>query len=1715
MNKRILLLVWLVLLPLLSFAQTANWNAVLPALFPTNMSGQIHGLSRCSQIKFHPSNANKIYAISARGGLFISTNGGNNWNVAPGTDYMASMRLASVCVDHTNDSILYLGTGDHNYYYSGSGVYKSINGGQTFTSSGLSGLLVCDMLMDPLDPKVIVAITNSGIYKTTNGGTSWNIKTAARPFDDIKQKAINSRTLYATTNDSAFFRSTDFGNTWSQITSGIVLPSGVTNGNGCRVAVTPADTNVVYLGMVANGGLLYKSTDGGSTFSAMKTASSPYLTYYSNASTSSGQGDYNFSIGVDRTNASIVYLVAHNIWKSTNSGVAWTQMTNWWEKCHTDMHQIITSPYNNNNLYDVNDGGIFLSTDGGTTWNPKSDGLYGYEIYHGSCSPTRKDMFSIGTQDNGELYATSTGWYTNRGGDWQSHCVFDYRANSAMVYYYNPDWGGTPVPKRRLVTGSENTYGLPAAIADITDIAFNRSDVNLAFVADSVILRTNSLTLPTPTWTQIASLGKKIMAIHSSIADANRLYAITSDGMIYVSNNALASTPTFTSYSLPNSTNNAATITTIKSNSNVVYITANTQVYRSGDNGATWTSIKYNLPSVNHVRILSDEYFSANEMVFIASGSAVYYKTANAQSWSIYSDLLPTRTSIVEMYIFNDSTSNTMLRVATYGRGMWETPINNLRSLAANFAVDNVNPCLGQTITFSDLSTGTSTSRLWSFPGGTPSTSTAVNPTVTYNSAGSFNVTLKVFNGTTDSSTISRTAYITTTGGALPLAEGFEGTDDPPLGWKNVDYLSNGYLWQKTNTTGGFANSASSMYFDNYNWNVPGQKDQLITKRLSFAGYNSATLTFDVAYMPYTGYSDTLRVLVSTDCGATYTPVYSKGGSVLGTVTSGTSYFTPTAAQWRKDTVSLNSYIGNNSVLVAFENINGYGNALYLDNVNINATVAANAGNDASICSGNSVNIGMQAISGINYSWSPSTGLSNANVSNPTATPTTTTSYVLTATHALSGITKTDTLVITVTPLPTLNAGSDVSVCSGNAVTLNASSNTTVTWNNGITNNIAFTPISTTSYVATANNNGCINKDTVIVTVNPMPTINAGIDVSVCTGNSVVLNASSATSFVWNNGISNNQSFTPIATSNYIATATNNLGCSKSDTVLVTVNPLPTINAGDDVAVCNGGNIILNAISNGTVTWNIGIINNQPFTPVITTNYVATATSSFGCVNTDTVLVSLFALSVANPGTDKAICPGGSTTLTATGGGTYWWSNGDTTASTLVSQAGTYYVVVTNNNGCRDTSSLVTVSMKTMPTTIKIKSTAVSTTVCEPNNVPFVIDLAYGSTTGFDYQWKLNGSPIIGATDSTWNAVQTGSYSLTISGGANCIKTSAPKTATIKPLPIASFTIGGPTTICSGGSVSLTAPTITGYTYTWLKDGLSAGSGNIKVFKLAGVYTVIAKLAGCNDTASNPVTIVVNALPTASVIATTSSTFCAGDSCTISASPAAIGFSYEWHNGNTIVATTTTSDYNALITGTFKVMITDTNSCVSKLSTTSVKTKQNPIPTPTISVTGSTTIAANGSTKLNVMPSSGVTWQWYKDGNMIIGATTKQLIVTSGGNYSVAITKLGCIGYSSPITITQTPAKEIQGTVSTDNLFEFSAFPNPVSEILTLQVRGLEDVNATVYMLDINGQTVGSWLWRSDKNSLKIDMSKLSSGIYLIRYKDAVGRTGTAKVVKE
>ena len=251
--------------------------------------------------------------------------------------------------------------------------------------------------------------------------------------------------------------------------------------------------------------------------------------------------------------------------------------------------------------------------------------------------------------------------------------------------------------------------------------------------------------------------------------------------------------------------------------------------------------------------------------------------------------------------------------------------------------------------------------------------------------------------------------------------------NDPPTNWLNIDNSTQNVKWVKTNTASGFGSGGSSMVFDNYTWNNPGEKDELQLKRIDLSGYSNPILYFDVAYQAYTGYADSLHVLLSTNCGSTFTKIYTKGGAVLASAGSGTNNFVPSAAQWRTDSINLSAYVGQQNVVIQFQNVNGYGNKLYLDNICIKGSPIANfTATPTTVCVNNNVQFNNTSTgSATAYAWSFAGGTpSTSTLANPTIHYATAGTYAvsLTASNAMGSNTKTTANYITVnTCLITLN----------------------------------------------------------------------------------------------------------------------------------------------------------------------------------------------------------------------------------------------------------------------------------------------------------------------------------------------------------------------------------------------------------------------------------------------------------------------------------------------------------------------------------------------------------------------------------------------------------------------------------------------------------------------------------------------------------------------
>jgi PKD repeat protein len=277
--------------------------------------------------------------------------------------------------------------------------------------------------------------------------------------------------------------------------------------------------------------------------------------------------------------------------------------------------------------------------------------------------------------------------------------------------------------------------------------------------------------------------------------------------------------------------------------------------------------------------------------------------------------------------------------------------------------------CPGLTVHYNDSSISNSpiTSYSWSFGvGAVPATSSVSNPTVVYNTPGTYDVT-EVVSDINGADTIVRKAYVSVEStAALPVVQNFQLATFPPSGWVNYNPTNSNYTWQLNKAVGGYGTSSQCMYFDNAQakdyfftirvglWNPPpakaaldiiGQRQQIYTPEYNFTGIAKPTIYFDVAYAPYDDvFSDTLCIYYSTDCGATFNQVYSKGGMTLGTAgfsvangadTDNNGVFVPLNNNWRTDTIKIPAIAGASNVMFAFENRSGNGSPIYIDNINI------------------------------------------------------------------------------------------------------------------------------------------------------------------------------------------------------------------------------------------------------------------------------------------------------------------------------------------------------------------------------------------------------------------------------------------------------------------------------------------------------------------------------------------------------------------------------------------------------------------------------------------------------------------------------------------------------------------------------------------------------------------------------------------------------------
>jgi hypothetical protein len=316
---------------------------------------------------------------------------------------------------------------------------------------------------------------------------------------------------------------------------------------------------------------------------------------------------------------------------------------------------------------------------------------------------------------------------------------------------------------------------------------------------------------------------------------------------------------------------------------------------------------------------------------------------------------------------------------------------------------------------------------------------------------------------------------------------------------------------------------------------------------------------------------------------------------------------------------------------------------------------------DTDICIGESTTVTVTApSSGITYTWNNSL----SGITQHTVSPTATTTYNVTITDGTC--TKNESSTVTVNQLPSVSANANsISICTGDNLTLTGSGASTYVWDNNVSDGVSFVPSSTTTYSVTGTDaNGCVKASNVTVTVNSLPTVVANASSnSICIGDNLTLSGGGASTYVWDNSVTDGSSFSPTSTTTYSVTGTDGNGCVNTATTNVVVNQLPTVVASTtNDSVCVGSSVTLSGSGASTYSWNNSVLDGVPFSPTSNSSYTVTGTDVNGCVNQDVIsLTSLPSPTVNMSLSEVTLCKDESVSVSASGATSYSWITNDLT----------------------------------------------------------------------------------------------------------------------------------------------------------------------------------------------------------------------------------------------------------------------------------------------------------------------------------------------------------------------------------------------------------------------------------------------------------------------
>lgn len=722
-------------------------------------------IGRVNCVAFHPTDPNTLWVGSPNGGLWKTTDHGISWSTT--TDWLPQIAVSDVVINPQNPNIMYLASGDGDAVgppSSGKAMHilKSTDGGLTWSHTVSSWSttpqpLIRRLLIDPVNPQVIIAATSSGIHRSNDAGGTWAKMLTSEWFIDVEFKPGNSNVVYASTKSfpSKIFVSTNNGITWTQAAT-------LNNCIRTELAVSPADPNrVLAVSTATNAGLggFWLSNNSGATYTQVVTGncSNNLLGYNYQGSGCGGQGGYDLALALDPLDANKAWVGGINTWQSSDGGYTWNIKNVWTihqtttvPTIHADKHFLAFSPHHPNRLYECNDGGIFFTPDNGVTWTDITSNLGISEIYRLSTSATTPSMTICGFQDGGTKVRINGAWGHLFGGDGME-CIID-PTDPNTLYYSSQN--GLIV---KTTNGGINVFYMalssfmgvgPHGWGDwTTPFVMHPTDPNTILMGkSSMFMSVNGGT----TWTTMDpnyNFNGFVNSIACALSNPQVVYASSGPYFHRTTNGTTwQSATTFT--------DNITSIVVKPNDPQTVWVTlggysAGQKVMKSADGGTTWTNVSAGLPNIHMNCILYQP--NSNNGIYVGTDLGVFYRDEAMPAWLQYGTGMP-NVGVTEMEI---SKSDGLIWAATYGRGLWAIEPYCSAVPQPTVSVSASSICSGSTININVVTPKKELSYTWQMPTGWSYTGSDTSRMIMPNLSGTLQITAANSCGNKKSATVS------------------------------------------------------------------------------------------------------------------------------------------------------------------------------------------------------------------------------------------------------------------------------------------------------------------------------------------------------------------------------------------------------------------------------------------------------------------------------------------------------------------------------------------------------------------------------------------------------------------------------------------------------------------------------------------------------------------------------------------------------------------------------------------------------------------------------------------------------------------------------------------------------------------------------------------------------------------------------------------------